>query len=72
MIMATYDRTWTSLVAQTVRNPPVIQKTWVRALSWEDPLEEEMATHSSILAWQIPWREEPERLQGYKELDTTE
>ena len=57
MMMETYDQTWTSLVAQTVRNPPVIQKTWVRSRSWEDPVEEEMATHSSILAWYIPWTE---------------
>ena len=45
---------WTSLVAQTVKNPPAMQKTWVRSLGWEDPLEEGMATHSSILAWRIP------------------
>ena len=62
MIMATYDRTWTSPVAQTVRNLSVIQKTWVQALSWEDPLEEDMATHSSVLAWRIPGMEEPGRL----------
>ena len=45
---------WASLVAQTVKNPPAIQETWVRSLGWEDPLEEGMATHSSILAWRIP------------------
>ena len=45
---------WASLVAQTVKNPPAIQETWVWSLSWEDPLEEGMATHSSILAWRIP------------------
>ena len=41
-----------------------MQEMWVRSLSWEDPLEEEMATHSSILAWKIPWTEEPGRLQS--------
>ena len=44
-----------SLVAQMVKNPPAIQETWVRSLGWEDPLEEGMATHSSILAWRILW-----------------
>ena len=53
-----------SLVAQTVKNPPAMQKTWVRPLSWEDPLEKGTATHSSILAWRIPWTEEPGRLQS--------
>ena len=48
-----YQRPWDSLVAQTVKYPPVMQETWVRSLSWEDPLEEDMATHSSILAWRI-------------------
>ena len=43
-----------SLVAQLVKNPPVIRETWVQSLGWEDPLEEGMATHSSILAWRIP------------------
>ena len=52
------------LVAQTVKNPPAMQKTWVQSLSWEDPLEEDMTTHSSILAWRIPWTEEPGRLQS--------
>ena len=49
-------------------------ETWVQSLDWEDPLEEEMATHSSILAWRIPWTEEPGGLQsmGHKELDMTE
>ena len=46
---------WASLVAQLVKNPPAIQETWVRSLGWEDPLEKRMATHSSILAWRIPW-----------------
>ena len=48
-----------SLVDQTVRNSPVMQDTWVQSLGWEDLLEKGMATHSSILAWRIPRREEP-------------
>ena len=47
--------TWSSLVAQLVKNLPVMQETWVQSLGWEDPLEKEKATHSSILAWRIPW-----------------
>ena len=43
----------TSLVAQTVKNPPAVRETWVQSLGWEDPLEEGMATHSSILTWRI-------------------
>ena len=54
----------TSLVAQLVKNLPAMQETQVRSLGWEDPLEEEMATHSSILAWKIPWTEEPDGLQS--------
>ena len=54
----------TSLVAQTVNGPPALWESWVRSLGWEDPLEEEMATHSSTLAWRIPWTEEPGRLQS--------
>ena len=53
-----------SLVAQMVQNPPTMQETWVRSLGWEDPLEKGTATHSSILAWRIPWTEEPGRLQS--------
>ena len=53
-----------SLVAQTVKSLPAIQETWVRSLDQEDPLEKEMATHSSILAWKIVWTEEPGRLQS--------
>ena len=53
-------------MAQMVRSLPTMWETWVRSLSWEDPLEKEMATHSSILAWEIPWMEEPGRLQVYK------
>ena len=65
---------WDSLVAQMIKNLPTMRETWVRSLGWEDPLEEEMATHSSILAWRShgqrsladysPW--------GHKELDVTE
>ena len=51
-----------SLVAQTVKNPPAMLKTWVGSLGWQDPLEKGMATHSSILVWRIPWTEEPGRL----------
>ena len=53
-----------SLVAQMVKNLPVIWKTRVQSLGWEDPLEKGMTTHSSILAWRIPWAEEPGRLQS--------
>ena len=48
-----------SLVAQMVKNPPAMQKTWLQSMGWDDPLGKEMATHSSILAWRIPWTEEP-------------
>ena len=47
-----------------VKNPPVMQEMWVQSLGWEDPLEKEMATHSSILAWEISRTEEPDRLQS--------
>ena len=50
---------WASLVAQTVKNLAAMQETWVQSLGWEDPLEEGMATHFSILAWRIPWTGEP-------------
>ena len=56
--------TWTSLVAQTVKCLSTMRKTWVRSLGREDPLEKEMAIHSSTLAWKIPWTEEPGRLQS--------
>ena len=49
---------------QTVKNLPAMQETWVQSLVWEDPLEKGMATHSSILAWRIPWAEEPGGLQS--------
>ena len=48
------DTFWASLVAQLVKNPPAMWETWVRSLGWEDPLEEGIATHSSILAWRMP------------------
>ena len=53
-----------SLVAQTVKNLTAMQETLVQSLGWEDPLEKEMATHSSILAWRIPWTDEADRLQS--------
>ena len=56
--------TWVSLVAQTVKNLPAMWEKRVQSLGWEDPLEEAMATHSSILAWRIPWTEEPGKLQS--------
>ncbi|MES8345576.1 hypothetical protein U6J89_12190, partial [Cutibacterium acnes] len=61
-------------VTQTVKNPPAMQETQVQSMGWEDPLEKGMATHSSILAWRIPWTEDPDGLQSMgspKELDTT-
>ena len=63
-----------SLVAQMVKNLPVMQETWVPSWGGKDALEEEMATHSSILAWRIPWTEELAgySLWGHKELDRTE
>ena len=53
-----------SLVAQTIKNPPTVQETWIQPLGWEDLLEKGMATHSSILAWRIPGTEELGRLQS--------
>ena len=58
---------WASCVAQLVKNPPVMWETWLRSLGWEDSLEKGKATHSSILAWRIPWT-----IWGCKELDTTQ
>ena len=57
-----------------VKNLSAMWETWVRSLGWEDPLKKGMVTHSSILAWEIPWRENPGRLQsmGHKESDMTE
>ena len=56
------NRAEISLVAQMVKNLPAMQETRVQSLGWEDPLEKGMATHFSILAWKIPWTEEPDRL----------
>ena len=53
-----------SFLAQAVKHLSIMQETWVRSLAWEDPLEKEMAAHSSTLAWKIPWIEEPGRLQS--------
>ena len=55
---------WASLAAQMVKNVPAMGESWVQSLGWEDPLEEGMATRSSILAWRIPWTVEPGRLQS--------
>ena len=54
----------TSVLAQTVKCLPIMWETWVQSLDWENLLEKKMATHSSILAWKIPWTEEPGRLQS--------
>ena len=62
-------------MAQRLKHLPAMWESWVRSLGWEDPLEKEMATHSSIIAWKIPWMEEPGGLystEEAKELDTTE
>ena len=55
---------WAYLLAQMVKHLPTMQDTRVQSLGWEDPLEKEMATHTSILAWKIPWTEDPGRLQS--------
>ena len=55
------ERLRPSLVAQTVKRLSAMQETWVQSLGWEDPLEKEMAAHSSVLAWKIPWTTEPGR-----------
>ena len=57
-----FIRDGASLMAQTVKNLPAVHKTQVLSLDWDDPLEKGMATHSSVLAWRIPWTEEPGRL----------
>ena len=58
-----------SLMAQLVKNPPAMRETWIRSLGWEDPLEKGKATHSSILAWRLPWT--VDSLWGCEESDTT-
>ena len=55
---------WLPWWLKMVKNPSAMWETWVRPLGWEDPLEKEMATHSSILTWRIPWTEEPGGLQS--------
>ena len=65
---------WVSLVAQLVKNLPGMRETWVQSLGWEDALKKGKATLSTVLAWRIPWTEEPGRLQsvGSQESDMTE
>ena len=61
-------------MAQTIKNLPAMQETWIQSLGWEDPLEKGMSTHSSILAWRIPWTESLVGYSswGHKKSDTTE
>ena len=59
-----FQYSWASLLAQMVKNLPSVEETWVQSLGWEAPLEEGLATHSSILAWRIPRTEEPGGLQS--------
>ena len=72
-LLRTNGITRASLIAQLVNNLPAMQETWVQSLGWEDPLEKETAAHFGILAWRIPWTEEPGRLQsvGSQEWGTT-
>ena len=63
-LLGELSTSYASLVAQMIKRLPAMQETRVQSLGWEDPLEKEMATHSSILAWRIPWTEEPGRLQS--------
>ena len=56
-LKASVECIWISQAAKSVKNPPAVQETWVQSLSQEDPLEKEWATHSSVLAWEIPWTE---------------
>ena len=64
LINTSIEPIWASPVAQRLKRLPAMRETWVRFLGWEDPLEKEMATHSSILAWRTPWTEEPGGLQS--------
>ena len=64
--MRSFNGLGASLVAQMVKNPTAMWENWVPSLGWEDPLEEGMATHSSILVWEIPWTEEPGGLQSMR------
>ena len=72
--MATPSSISASFVAQLVKNLPAMWETWVRSLSWEDPLEKEMATHSNTVTWKIPWTVayQSSPSMGHKELDVTE
>ena len=63
---------WASLVAQTVKNLPAMQETWIQSLGQEDLLENGMAAYCSILAWRIPWTEEPSELQSMKSQSRTQ
>ena len=72
MFAAPHFLPWAPLVAQRVKRLPAMRETWVQSLGREDPLEKELATHSSILAWRSPWTEEPGRPRVCKESDTTE
>ena len=63
-LLLNFHESNTSLVPHTVKNLPAMRETWVQSLGWEDPLEEGMATHSSILAWISPWTEEPDGHMG--------
>ena len=73
-LKSSLDCLWASLTARLVKKPPVVQETQVLSPGQEDPLKKEMATHSSILAWRIPWTEEPGGLQstGSRDVDTTQ
>ena len=62
MLATIFTSQLTSMVAQKVKNLPAMRETQVQSLGWEDPLEKGIATHSSILAWRIPWMEEPGKL----------
>ena len=62
--MTNHSTSWASLVVQMAKESPAVWETWIWSLGWEDPLEKGMAAHSSILAWRIPWTEEPGRLQS--------
>ena len=64
VICYTLQYSWASLVAQLVKNLPAMRETWIESLGWKDPLEKEIVTHSSILAWRIPWTEKPGTLQS--------
>ena len=59
-------------MAQTIKHLPTMSETWIRSLGWKDPLEKEMATHSSTLAWKIPWMEEPGGLQSMESQSQTQ